>query len=320
MKIFRSWQPVPPSWRGGAVTVGNFDGVHLGHEQIIAETRGHALEVRGPAIAVTFEPHPRAVLFPDEAPRRLCHLHERLELLARCGLDATLLLHFTPQLASWTAETFIRQLHATLGFRHIHAGYDFAFGHDRRGDARLLRRMGDDLGFTVSIAQAFELEGAIVSSSRVRSAIEAADFRLAEKLLGRPYSISGHVGHGDKRGQKLGFPTANLNIKDLAHPPVGIYAVKAATRERTWNGAAYLGFRPTFGGRTLVLETHVFDDRPDLYRKRLSVTFIERVREDRAYSSAEALARQIREDCRIARLILERWDAEHAGPGSRPHP
>ncbi len=299
---------MPASFRSGAITVGNFDGVHLGHEQIIAETRGHALDVGGSAIAVTFEPHPRAVLFPAEAPRRLCHLHERLELLKQCGLDAVFLLHFNAKLATWSAETFIRQLHATLGFKHIHAGYDFAFGHDRKGDADLLRNMGEKLGFTVSVAEAFEMEQAVVSSSRIRSAVEAADFRLAERLLGRPYSISGHVGSGDKRGRQLGFPTANLNVKDLAHPPVGIYAVIAETRNRRWHGAAYFGYRPTFKGRDLILETHVFDDQPDLYKQRLKVTFIERVREDRAFKSAEALAQQIRKDCQIAREILARRD------------
>jgi len=308
MKIFRSWHAVPADYRHGAVTIGNFDGVHLGHEQIIAETRGHALAIEGPAIAVTFEPHPRAVLFPHEAPRRLCHLHERLELLKQCGLDAVLLLHFNRELADWSAERFVRQLHETLGFRHIHAGYDFAFGHGRAGDAALLRHLGDQLGFTVSIAEAFELEGAVVSSSRIRSAIEAADFKLAERLLGRPYSISGHVGRGDARGRRLGFPTANLNVKDLAHPPVGIYAVIAETRNKRWHGAAYFGYRPTFQGRTLMLETHVFDDAPDLYKQRLKVTFVERVREDRAFPSAEALARQIEKDCAIARAILARRD------------
>jgi len=308
MKIFRSWNPVPESLRGGAITVGNFDGVHLGHEQIIAETRGHALDIGGPAIAVTFEPHPRAVLFPAEAPRRLCHLHERLELLEQCGLDAVLLLHFNRELADWSAAFFVRQLHTTLGFRHIHAGYDFAFGHDRKGDAELLRRMGDELGFTVSIAEAFEKEQAVVSSSRIRSAVEAADFRLVERLLGRPYSISGHVGNGDKRGRQLGFPTANLNVKDLAHPPVGIYAVIAETRNNRWHGAAYFGYRPTFQGRDLMLETHVFDDQPELYKQRLKVTFVERVREDRAFKSAEALARQIRRDCEMARNILAQRD------------
>ncbi len=308
MKIFRSWKTVPEAFRGGAITVGNFDGVHLGHEQIIAETRGHALDVDGPALAVTFEPHPRAILFPNEAPRRLCHLHERLELLKQCGLDGVLLLHFNHQIAAWSAEHFIRRLHQALGFAHIHAGYDFAFGHDRQGDADLLRRMGDELGFTVSVAEAFELDAAVVSSSRIRSAVEAADFRLVERLLGRPYSISGHVGSGDKRGRQLGFPTANLNVKDLAHPPVGIYAVIAETRHRRWHGAAYFGYRPTFQGRDLMLETHVFDDQPDLYKQRLKVTFVERVREDRAFRSAEALARQIRKDCDMARAILARRD------------
>lgn len=304
MKIIRSWTITKASIRGGAITIGNFDGVHMGHEQVLAETRGHALDVNGPAIAVTFEPHPRAVLFPAEAPRRLCHLHERLEGLKRAGMDATLLLHFNQKLAVWPAETFIRQLYESLYFRHIHAGYDFAFGHDRAGDAEVLRSLGEELGFTVSVAEAFEMRGAVVSSSRIRSAIEAADFKLAEDLLGHPYAISGHVGKGDRRGRKLGFPTANLDVRDLAHPPIGIYAVHAENGKEQWKGAAYFGYRPTFKGRTLMLETHVFDASPDLYKHRLKVTFIERIREDRAFTGPDDLARQIAEDCKVARGIL----------------
>jgi len=306
MKVIHSWTAAKAdtSIHGGAVTIGNFDGVHMGHEQVLAETRGHALDVNGPAIAVTFEPHPRAVLFPSETPRRLCHLHERLEGLKCAGMDTVLLLHFNPELAAWSAECFIRQLHETLRFRHVHAGYDFAFGHDRKGDAEVLRSLGEELGFTVSVAEAFEMHGAVVSSSRIRSAIEAADFKLAEELLGRPYSISGHVGKGAARGRKLGFPTANLDVRDLTHPPIGIYAVRAESGKNRWNGAAYFGYRPTFKGRTLVLETHVFDDTPDLYKHRLKVTFVDRIREDRAFTGPDDLARQIAEDCKVARRIL----------------
>ena len=308
MKIIRTWQAAAsdPTLHGGALTIGNFDGVHLGHEQVLAETRGHALDVGGPAIAVTFEPHPRAVLFPEEAPRRLCHLHERLELLKAAGMDAVLLLRFTRDLSRWSAADFIRRLHASLNFRHIHAGYDFAFGRGREGHADALRAMGEsaEMHFTVSEAAPFSLHGAVVSSSRIRSAIEAADFPLAEALLGRPYTISGHVGKGDQRGRKLGFPTANLNVRDLAHPPIGIYAVRAESGGRQWNGAAYFGYRPTFRGRTLMLETHVFDDNPDLYKQRLKVTFVARIREDRAFASADDLARQIAEDCKAAKAIL----------------
>ncbi|OIQ02591.1 MAG: riboflavin biosynthesis protein RibF [Zetaproteobacteria bacterium CG2_30_59_37] len=308
MKILRSWDTIKadPLLHGGAVTIGNFDGVHMGHEQVLAETRGHALAVSGPAIAVTFEPHPRAVLFPCEAPRRLCHLHERLELLAAAGLDAVLLLHFTRELSQWSASDFVNRLHQSLHFRHIHVGYDFAFGHHRAGHADELRGMGESesMHFTVSEAAALEMHDAVVSSSRIRSAIEAADFPLTSDLLGRPYSISGHVGKGDQRGRKLGFPTANIDVKDLAHPPAGIYAVHAFCGERRWNGAAYLGYRPTFAGRALILETHVFDDTPDLYRKRLKVEFVRRIREDRAFTGPDDLSLQIARDCSAAKKIL----------------
>jgi len=308
MRIFRHWQDAikVTELQSGAVTVGNFDGVHMGHQQILAELKDHAMNAQGPAIAVTFDPHPRAVLFPEEAPRRLCHLHERLELLEHAGVEAVLLLHFDKELAAWPAEKFARSIYGTFQPKHWHVGYDFAFGHGREGSAEKLRETGDKLNFTVSEAAAFEMDHAVVSSSRIRSAVEASDFALAEKLLGRPYSISGHVMHGDKRGRKIGFPTANLDVADLAHPPAGIYAVRAKLEAdgTLWNGAAYLGFRPTFQGRTMVLETHMLDANPDLYNQRLEIQFVKRVREDRAYRSAEELAEQIAKDCVAARKIL----------------
>ncbi|MDQ6974688.1 MAG: riboflavin kinase, partial [Mariprofundaceae bacterium] len=166
------------------------------------------------------------------------------------------------------------------------------------------RLLGEDKGFTVSEAAAFEMLGAVVSSSRIRSAIEAADFDMARKLLGRNYSISGEVLHGDKRGREMNFPTANVDVQGLAHPPVGIYAVRAKTAYTTWNGAAYLGYRPTFHGRTLLLETHIFDDSPDLYGQILTVECIQRIREDRTFTGADDLALQIAADCESARKIL----------------
>ncbi|RMH51964.1 MAG: riboflavin biosynthesis protein RibF [Zetaproteobacteria bacterium] len=276
----------------------------MGHRQILAELVGHARAVGGPAIVVTFDPHPRKILFPAEAPRRLCHLHERLALIGACGVDAVFLLRFTRKLAAMEPEAFIAMLHRRFAFRHFHAGYDFAFGRRRCGHIDALRAIGERMGFTVSAADAFEMRGAIVSSSRIRSAVEAADLDLAAELLGRRFSISGHVGVGDKRGRRLGFPTANLDLRDLVHPPAGIYAVRGFSGEARWGGAAYLGYRPTFAGRTLVLESHFFDVSPDLYRRRLRVEFVRRVREDRVFRDGASLVRQIERDCAAARAIL----------------
>lgn len=305
MKVFHSWDEAKASGvSGGAITVGNFDGVHMGHEQVLTETHGHALNKNGPTVVVTFEPHPRAVLYPEEAPRRLCHLQEKLQYLEAEGVDAVLVLEFTKELAIWSANRFSRALVDTFRFNHIHVGYDFAFGHDREGHVDDLRKLGSEAGFTVTEASAFELLGAVVSSSRIRSAVEAADFKLAATLLGRHYSIAGTVLHGEKRGRAMNFPTANIDVADLAHPPAGIYAVKAATNVQSWKGAAYLGYRPTFSGRTLLLETHLLDDAPDLYDQHLSVSFIKRIREDRKFTDHTDLATQIAKDCKAARKIL----------------
>jgi len=306
MQIIHTWQEAKAinELKGGAITVGNFDGVHMGHEQVLAETNGHAQAVDGPTIVVTFEPHPRAVLFPKEAPRRLCHVEQRMQYLEEAGIDAVLLLEFTHELAGWSAEKFSHQLYDTFGFKHIHVGYDFAFGHDRQGHVDDLRRLGDNMDFTVTEASAFEMLGAVVSSSRIRSAVEAADFTMAAKLLGRDYAISGTVLHGDKRGREMNFPTANIDIDELTHPPVGIYAVHANIGDKHWHGAAYLGYRPTFNGRTLLLETHLLDDNPDIYDKCLNISFVKRIREDRTFTGHDDLAQQIAKDCQAAREIF----------------
>ncbi|MDQ6988942.1 MAG: bifunctional riboflavin kinase/FAD synthetase [Mariprofundaceae bacterium] len=312
MKVLRSFAAATQqNFKQCAITIGNFDGVHMGHQQVLAELKGHAVSGQHlgaqacPAVVVTFEPHPRAFLFPAEAPRRLSHLHERLEALKQAGVDAVLLLHFNQQLASMSATDFMQTLHQSLSFKHIHVGYDFAFGKDRQGQADMMRKLGDQQGFTVSEAAAFTMLDGIVSSSRIRSAIEAADFTLTEKLLGRAYAISGRVGHGEKRGREMGFPTANLNVKNLTHPPVGIYAAWAEWDGKRVKAAAYLGYRPTFHGRTLLLETHLLNHQENVYGKRLKVSFVQRIREDRAFINAELLAQQIQSDCQAAHHILD---------------
>ncbi len=313
MQVLRSFSAAKQAGLDGcAITIGNFDGVHMGHLQVLAELNGHAESLPphhgkpAKSVAITFEPHPRAFLYPKEAPRRLSHLHERLEHLRKAGVDAVLLLHFNQQLSSMSAEEFMTTIYDCLKFKHIHVGYDFAFGKGRQGQPEMLRKLGDLKGFTVSEAAAFSMAGAVVSSSRIRSAIEGADFRLANTLLNRCYSISGRVGHGDKRGREMGFPTVNIQVKDLTHPPVGIYAAWAEYDDKQVASAAYLGYRPTFDGRTLVLETHLLDTNENLYGKRVKIHFVERIREDRAFVSADDLAQQIKDDCRAAKTILDK--------------
>ncbi|MDQ6975905.1 MAG: riboflavin biosynthesis protein RibF [Mariprofundaceae bacterium] len=311
MRVMRSWDAVAsyPEVQEGAITIGNFDGVHLGHRQIFAELQGHAMAVNGPSTLLTFEPHPRAVLFPDEEPRRLCLLHDRLRWIREAAVSAVLVLPFDRALAQCSAEDFTRKLHDSFHFKHMHVGYDFAFGRDRQGHSAMLRELGDVLNFTVSEAAAFELHGGVVSSSRIRSLIEAADFQEVEALLGRPYEVSGHVCLGEQRGRALGFPTANLETKQLVHPPAGIYAVWAGVLDDAhalhyFPAVAYLGYRPTFQGRTLILETHLLEQDINLYHSRLIVRFVTRIREDRTFKHAEALTRQIKKDCAYAQALL----------------
>jgi len=303
MQVLRSFSAAKQANLDGcAITIGNFDGVHMGHQQVLAELKGHAGHAK--SVVITFEPHPRAFLFPHEAPRRLSHLHERLEALQQSGVDAVLLLRFNQTLASMSATDFMRTIYDALKFKHIHVGYDFAFGKDRQGQADMMRTLGEAHDFTVSEANPFAMAGAVVSSSRIRSAIEAADFDLAKTLQGRCYSISGRVGHGEKRGREMGFPTANIQVKDLTHPPVGIYAAWVEYDDKVVKSAAYLGYRPTFDGRTLLLEAHLLDSKQDLYGKRLKVHFVKRIREDRAFINTADLALQIQADCLAVDEVL----------------
>jgi len=308
MKILRSFAAAKHvNLDGCAITIGNFDGVHMGHQQVLTELKNQAVALgHAKSVVITFEPHPRAFLFPHEAPRRLSHLHERLESLKKSGVDAVLLLRFNQTLASMSAANFMSSIYDALKFKHIHVGYDFAFGKGRQGQADMMRTLGDAHGFTVSEANPFAMAGAVVSSSRIRSAIEAADFSLAKALQGRCYSISGRVGHGEKRGREMGFPTANIQVKDLTHPPVGIYAAWVGYDNQLVKSAVYLGYRPTFDGRTLLLEAHLLDTQQDLYGKRLKVHFVKRIREDRAFINADDLAQQIKDDCISAMTILDK--------------
>jgi riboflavin kinase/FMN adenylyltransferase len=291
-----------------AVTIGNFDGVHRGHQAMLARLADVAA-ARGLAIcALTFEPHPREVFTPQQAPTRLTSLREKLELLQAHGVARTHVANFTRAFAAMSPPDFIeRVLVRTLGARWILVGEDFRFGARRAGDVAMLRTEGMRHGFEVEAMSNVELDGLRISSSAVRTALAAGELDRAALLLGRRYSISGRVVHGDKLGRELGFATANIQLKHNRMPLAGVFAVRLhGVGQRARDGVASLGVRPTVkaDGAAPALEVHLFDYFGELYGRHVRVEFLRKIRDEEKYSDLETLKAKIADDCKAARKIL----------------
>ncbi|QJA06359.1 bifunctional riboflavin kinase/FAD synthetase [Thermosulfurimonas marina] len=287
-------------------TLGNFDGVHLGHQALIKETLHLAREMGGTPLAVTFEPHPRRILRPEDPPPLLTTFEERLELFEAYGLSRVLVIPFGPELASLPPEEFVEEyLVDGLGLKGLVVGFNYRFGHARRGDAALLKRLGEKWGFEVRVVPPQKIEGLMVSSSLIRELLLQGEVERAARLLGRPYRLKGRVVPGEARGRTLGFPTANLEPPpEKLLPARGVYAVRVQWAGKWWKAVMNLGQRPTFGGRRLCLEVHLFDFQGDLYGETLTVEFMRFLRPERKFASPAELRAQILEDCRQARKAL----------------
>ena len=297
MQLHRTFPAQAASSR--VLAIGNFDGLHLGHrallERLTATARQHGL---APAV-MTFEPHPRELFSPEQAPARLTSLREKLALLDSCGIEEVFLLHFSRKLAGLTAAEFIeRVLVQGLAVRHLIIGDDFRFGKGRAGDFAMLQAAGQQHGFGVEAMHTIEIGGERVSSSAVRDVLGTGDLEHAARLLGRPYSISGRVVHGGKIGRKLGFPTANIQLKRKRVALTGVFAVTVSGLDkRLLPGAASLGVRPTLGlGLRPVLEVHLFDFDREIYGQHVTVHFLHKLRDEARYDSLEALTAQIARD------------------------
>ncbi|MEQ1507525.1 MAG: bifunctional riboflavin kinase/FAD synthetase [Myxococcota bacterium] len=293
-----------PGWTGPVVTIGNFDGVHLGHRALIDATRARAAALGAPAVVVTFDPAPRDVLRPDNGIPRIQSLDRKRAHLEAAGLDAMVIQPFDRALAAMTPEAFAaRHLGEHLGVRALVVGHDFRFGRARAGSAATLREV---LGVPVEEVEARAIAGddAPVSSSRIREALTAGDVAGAARLLGHPHELVGTVIHGDQRGRTIGFPTANLVPEGGLVPPHGVYAVRAEVDGAWRGGVANLGSRPTFDGRTVRLEVHLFDFAGDLYGRTLVVGLVDRLRGEQKFDGIDALVAQIRADAEAARRIV----------------
>jgi riboflavin kinase / FMN adenylyltransferase len=290
---------------GCALTIGTYDGIHLGHQALIARLREHAVRLGTASVLLTFEPTPREYLLPSDPPARLTTLRERWRILCGLGVDYLWLLRFGEALRNLSAEGFAELLVRELEPRIVVVGHDFRFARRGEATANVLAEAGRRLGFEVDVLPAVTLEGERISSSGIRAALARSDFDSARRWLGRPWSMRGRVQPGRSLGVQLGFPTANVPLERRRSPVAGIFAVRvrgADKRER--NGVASLGTRPTIGGTEALLEAHVFDFEGDLYGQEIEVEFVARLRDEEHFASLEALSRQMALDAAEARRIL----------------
>lgn len=311
MQVLRHYSPVPPELAHGVVVLGNFDGVHRGHQAVVGEGMAAARAMGAPLLVLTFEPHPVSVLRPDAPPFRLTPFRVKAHYLEALGLDGLVVLHFDQTLSSMPANDFVRRvLVEGLKVRRVVVGYDFCFGKGRGGNAGVLRAVGAELGFDVSVVQpAKGGDGELFSSTRIREHLKAGRPGHAAALLGRPFEIEGRVERGDQRGRQMGFPTANLAMGDQLRPAYGVYAARAGVAaedgSESWHDAvANLGIRPTVDGRKELFEVNLIGFSGDLYGRHIRVALIEFLRPEQRFDGLDALKAQISRDRDAAIRIL----------------
>ncbi len=306
----------PKSFPLPIMTIGNFDGVHLGHQMIFRTLCQRAREIGGTSLVLTFDPHPLKVLAPERCPALITSTTKKLAIIQDCGLDVIVCLPFTRALADLTPVAFVEQvLVQTIGIREIYVGYNFAFGRGRQGSIELLQELGQHYGFLVHSIEPIAIAGRVVSSSMIRQWIQQGSVDEAALLLGRLYSIAGTVVEGYQKGRELGFPTANVRSTDELIPSRGVYAVTVDWREGRYEGVANIGFNPTFGRTQLSVEIHLFNFAQQLYGERVEVSFVKKIRDERTFPSVADLVKQISQDVETAHTLLATY-GRHAALGS----
>lgn len=307
MQVIRGLHNLRPEHRGCVATIGNFDGVHLGHQAVFRHLRDQAERFGLPATVVTFEPQPMEFFAPDAAPARLTRMREKLQAFKDAGIDRVVLLEFGRKMAAMSATDFVRELLIEgLDVRFLYVGDDFRFGHGREGDIELLRETGRAHAFEVTDMNTFMDGASRISSTRIREALAAGDLELARRNLGRPYRICGRVAHGDARGRNIGFPTANIDLHRKVSPVHGVFAVIVhGLEEEPLAGVANVGNRPTVvGDSRYLLEVHLFDFSRQIYGEHVQVEFCKRLRDEQRFDSFEELSRQIVRDTEAARAYF----------------
>lgn len=303
MELIRGVHNLRPAHRGCVATIGNFDGVHLGHQAVLGQLAHKAEQLHLPAVVITFEPQPQEFFAPDRAPPRLTRFREKLQALRRYAVDRVLCIRFDRGFSQLPAETFVENvLVSGLAVRYLVVGDDFRFGHQRRGNFDMLEAAGAAHDFPVVNMHTFGIDGERVSSTRIREALAGGNLKRAEQLLGRPYRMSGRVARGDQRGRTIGFPTANLHLHRRSTPLQGVYAVEMfGLDQEPLPGVANVGTRPTVGGTRSLLEVHLFDFAQDIYGRYVHVDFLQHIRPERRFESFDALKLQIQQDAQAAR-------------------
>lgn len=306
MRLIRGTAEVPAALRGAVVAVGNFDGIHRGHQAVIGEARRIAAAAEAPSAVVTFDPHPRRYFKPAEPPFELTPLPAKARPIAALGADALVVLPFDDAMAALSAHDFIAgPLVGGLHIRHLVVGFDFVFGHKRRGNVEVLEGLSQEFGFGFTAVEPVKDGAEACSSTTIRQQLLAGKPREAARQLGRPWEIEGEVVAGDRRGRTIGFPTANISLGPFLTPATGVYAVRVAIGETWHGGAANIGSRPTVGGTDIRVEAHVFDYAGDLYGRTVRVALIEYLRPEMKFSGLDDLKSRIADDARRARTVLE---------------
>jgi riboflavin kinase / FMN adenylyltransferase len=308
MEIIRSLSQLRARHQQCVATIGNFDGVHLGHQAVFAQLIEKSQQLELPSTVITFEPQPQEFFVPDQAPARLTRLREKVLALRRFPLDRLLCLHFNQHLANWSPEAFISQVLVDgLSIKYLIVGDDFRFGAQRKGNFYTLQKAGEQYGFEVAHTATKMLENERISSTRVRKSLQNNEMNEAARLLGRPYSLCGRVAHGAKLGRQLGFPTANISLNRHAISVKGVFAVSVlGIDEKPYFGVANVGYRPTIAGGEPkpLLETHLFDFNKDIYGKYVEIELLHHLRGEQKFSSLDALKSQIAQDIKKAQLFF----------------
>jgi riboflavin kinase/FMN adenylyltransferase len=311
MELIRGFYNLRAQHRGCVVTIGNFDGVHLGHQAVLGQLAEKSAELGLPAVIVTFEPQPQEFFARGPIPARLTRFREKMQALRRYSVNQVVCLRFDRTLADMPAAEFIQRLLVEgLQARYLVVGDDFRFGHQRQGDFAMLQTAGVRHGFQVANMHTFSVDNVRVSSTCIRKALSAGDFVTAEKLLGRPYRMSGRVAHGDKRGRDLGFPTANIHLHRQTAPLQGIFAVEVFGLDgEPLAGVASVGTRPTFAGTRCLLEVYLLDFNQDIYGRHVQVEFLHKLRNEERFDSTGDLKQQMQKDCEQARGFFKLYHA-----------
>ena len=307
MILITDLSKIDKKFSGSIITLGNFDGLHLGHQELIRKIILRAGETGGLSMVVTFRPHPLKILAPEKCPPLISIYEEKIQLLEKLGIDVLVKIPFTLDFSAMEPRDFVKNILVDrLGAKEIFVGYNYRFGKGRKGNILMLRDLGNELGFIVREVEQVSLNGEVISSTRIRQLLINGEVEHAARLLGRPYALCGIVVKGDGRGRGLGFPTANIVSRHSIIPSDGVYAVRLFVRDKYYNGIVNIGMRPTFDAKTMAIEVHIFDFDEDIYGEELTVYFAGKIRDERKFASAEALIDQINADINSTKALLSK--------------